>query len=170
MVSTISKLSKKNTLLEYIKFYNEYTEKFGKIILFYQFGCCYEIYGVNNDQEKLGNIENDAEILGIRVTCANKKLLSKENANSRDNPLMAGFPLCSLNDYIDKATSNDYTAVIINEFSDPNPKNKKKIRKYIGAHSPGTRLNNIAEDNDVNIMLIDPHFNANNINNINYSY
>ena len=47
-----------NTFQEYINIYNDSIKKYGpKTAVLYQCGSFYELYGVDNDTEKLGNIE-----------------------------------------------------------------------------------------------------------------
>ena len=56
-----------NTFTEYISFYNDSINKYGpKTALLYQCGSFYEFYGVNNETEKLGNIEGSSREENIK--------------------------------------------------------------------------------------------------------
>jgi len=52
----------------------------------------YEVYGIENSTEKIGNASEVARLLNIQLTRLDKKVLEV----SLSNPLMAGFPLSSL--------------------------------------------------------------------------
>lgn len=141
------KFTKRSTVEAYMRIYDSHKDK-GKRILFYQMGCCYEIYGVDNDKETLGNIKEVCTDIGLTLTKSNK---SKEG-NNKDYPLMAGFPIHSLKKYIKKAIDREYTIIVYSETSVKNQKSKKRI--FDGIYSPSTYIDEIDENESVNLMCI----------------
>ena len=70
-----------------------FEKKYGlKTIVLMQVGSFFEFYGVNNNQEKIGDAQTITELLNIQLSRRNKTILE----NSRNNALMAGFPLNSV--------------------------------------------------------------------------
>jgi DNA mismatch repair protein MutS len=105
-------------LEDYEKYYLEYSKKYGsKVAVLYQFGKFHEIYGVDNDQEKIANVLELAEILGIKDTRVSKKILE----NNRDNPQMAGFNSVNLDERVDKLVNYGYTVVVVNQIPGTDP-------------------------------------------------
>ena len=93
-------LSKQDIIMildEYLDNQNKYEKKYGdKTIVFMEVGMFYEIYGVNNNKEKLGKVSEISDILNIQMSRKNKSIIE----NSRNNPLMAGVPNHSAKKYI----------------------------------------------------------------------
>ena len=105
-----------SVLLEYFRFYDEYSAKYGsKTAVLMQVGSFYEMYGVDNDTDKLGNAEELSRILNIVLTKRNKKI----QANGINNPLMLGFPCLALNKYTPLLLAEDYTVVIVDQVKTP---------------------------------------------------
>ena len=78
---------------EYLNQQIDFEKKYGNnTLVLMQVGSFFEFYGVNNDQEKIGNPEEVTELLNIQLTRRNKSILE----NSRNNCLMAGFPCHAL--------------------------------------------------------------------------
>lgn len=146
--------SKINIFNEYINLYEQYKKKYEKIVLLYEFGNFYQIYGVDNDKEKLGNVYEIHKDLEMVVSRSNKKI--KEN--SRANPLQIGFPSVSLETYISRFISFNYTVVIYKEFDELTNTNVKKItRKLDKIISCGTYVNEdiIQESVIIGILFIE---------------
>jgi len=141
----MSRFKKKATLEKYIKLYDDYKTKYDKIALLYELGSFYEIYGVDNEIEKLGNIDQICEDLPLTKSRANKKILK----NSRDNPLQAGFPSHSLDSFIQKFIKCNYTVIVYSQYG-----NEQKIRKLDKIVSRGTYIENIDEDDSVNLISL----------------
>ena len=63
-----------SVLSEYFKLYDEYSRKYGeKVSILMQVGSFYEMYGIDNGVDKLGNAEELSRILNIVLTRRNKK-------------------------------------------------------------------------------------------------
>ena len=61
---------------EYLNYQIEAEKKYGEnTIVFYENGTFYEIYGVDNDTEKVGQPKRISELLNIAITRKNKKIL-----------------------------------------------------------------------------------------------
>lgn len=132
-----------NTFKEYIEIYNDSIEKYGeKTAVLYQCGSFYELYGVNNEIEKLGNIEEITNVLNIQLT--RKKKAIKEN--SRKNPLFAGFNMLSTEKYVKILMDSGYTAVIVNQEGTVGGKGGFK-RSINSVFSPGTYIENQNAEN-----------------------
>lgn len=120
---------------DYMKYFDTYREKYGsKTAVLYQQGKFHEIYGVDNDQEKLCNVSEIAELLGIKETRTKTDILR----NSRSNPQMAGFNSVNLDERVDKLVSFGYTVVVVDQV--PNTKPIQHKVSYI--ESPATTSKN----------------------------
>ena len=83
----------------------EFEKKYGpKTILLMQVGMFFEMYGVNNQTEKIGDLQTITELLNIQLSRRNKAIIE----NSRTNSLMAGFPISSVKRFINILLSNSY--------------------------------------------------------------
>lgn len=132
---------------DYAELYVKYSEKYGKIALLYELGSFYEIFGVNNEKEKIGNIEQIVEDIELTLTKSDKKI----DGNSRSNPQKAGFPVKSLEDkFLKKLISHGYTVVIYSQVDD----GKKKKRVLDKIVSPSTYIENICDYEEVNLVSI----------------
>lgn len=132
---------------DYVEYTNKYRNIYGeKTIVFIEIGSFFEIYGVNNDNEVSGaNMIEMGNLLNIQVSRKNKSILE----NSRDNPMMAGFPNHSLKKFIDILINNNYTNVIIEQVTPP-PNPKREVTQII---SPSTYIENLSS-HKANILLI----------------
>ena len=132
---------------DYVNYTDKYKSIYGeKTIVFIEIGSFFEIYGVNNDNEISGaNMIEMGNLLNIQVSRKNKSILE----NSRDNPMMAGFPNHSLKKFIDILINNNYTNVIIEQVTPP-PNPKREVTQVI---SPSTYIDNLSSHN-ANVLLI----------------
>lgn len=132
---------------DYVKYTNEYKAKFGKkTVVFIEIGSFFEIYGVNNDSEVSGaNMVEIGNLLNIQISRKNKSILE----NSRDNPMMAGFPNISLKKFIDILVNHSYTIVLIEQTTPP-PNPKREVTQVI---SPSTYIGDISSDR-ANILMV----------------
>ena len=142
----MAKSFKKNILDRYIKLYDQYGQKYGKIALLYEIGSFYEVYGVENEKEVLGNVSQICNDIGLTKSRANKKILN----NNRTNPLQAGFPSHSLDNFIKKLLKFQYTIIVYSQYGDE----KKKVRKLDKIVSPSTYIEDIGEDDSVNLVSL----------------
>ena len=97
---------------EYFKTYSEYCEKYGsKTAVLMQVGSFYEIYGIDNKNQKIGNAVELSQLLNIMLTRKNKKIVH----NDMHNPLMLGFPCIALSKYIPVFLNEQYTVVVLDQ-------------------------------------------------------
>ena len=128
-----------SVLSEYFKFYDEYYGKYGgKTAVLMQVGSFYEMYGVDNDTDKLGNAEELSKILNIVLTKRNKKI----QANGINNPLMLGFPCLALNKYTPLLLAEDYTVVIVDQVKTP----LSIKRSVVDVISPSINIDSVQAD------------------------
>ena len=161
-MSSINKSTNNVTILdEYLAYFDKYQKIYGtKSTVLYQNGLFFEIYGVDNDEEKLGNVYEIAKITGLQATRRTKAVLE----NNRTNFLMAGFPLYQIEKYINiLVEQNNYTCIIIEQTEDQkdqkdqkNQKNKidRKIRKVTGIVSPATNVKYLVKSNSNYLLLL----------------
>jgi len=135
----------------YLDLHEEFSKKYGaNTVVLMEVGSFFEVYGVDNEQEKIGNPKEVTEILNLQLTRKNKAI--KEN--NRKNTLMAGFPSATFDRYIQKITrENKYTIVIIRQKGTP-----PNVTRYLDTIlSPGINFdfcqNN--EDNFITSLNID---------------
>ena len=91
---------------DYIEYMNKYKQQYGeKCIVLLQVGSFYEMYTIyeNNNAEN-NDIYKVADICGIITTKKNKSI----SEISLNNPVMAGFPLHSLNKFTQILLNNNY--------------------------------------------------------------
>jgi DNA mismatch repair protein MutS len=130
---------------EYLNYQIEAEKKYGEnTIVFYENGTFYEIYGVDNDSEKVGQPKRISELLNIAITRKNKKILE----NSRKNPLMVGVPTAHSEKYIKVLIQNGMTIVFVEQITKP-PNPDRALTRVI---SPSTYLSDDGK-NDNNYVL-----------------
>jgi DNA mismatch repair protein MutS len=132
---------------DYVLYTDKYKDVYGeKTVVFIEIGSFFEIYGVNNQFEITGaNMTELGNLLNIQVSRKNKSILE----NSRDNPMMAGFPNHSLKKFIDILVNHDYTTVIIEQVTPP-PNPKREVTQII---SPSTYIEHLSSHN-ANVLMI----------------
>lgn len=132
----------------YIKEQQEREIEFGQnTIVLMEVGMFYEIYGVNNNNEKLGRVQEISDLLNIQMSRKNKNIIE----NSRSNPLMAGVPNHSIKKYISILLNNNWTVVVMDQYVDP--EGFKDIERRVREiYSPGTAIE-CNEQSDTNNLL-----------------
>lgn len=132
---------------DYVEYTNKYKNIYGnKTLVFIEVGSFFEIYGVQNDHEVTGaNMMEIGSILNIQISRKNKSILE----NSRENPMMAGFPNHALKKFLDILIQHNYTIVIIEQVTPP-PNPKREVTQII---SPSTYVDNISSS-DLNSLMI----------------
>ena len=135
---------------DYLKIWKKYSEKYGeKTALLYCVGSFFEILGVDNGHEKLGNAEELSRILNITLTRKSKKILE----NSMKNPLMLGFPCFAKEKYISILLEEDYTVIVVDQVK--NPKNPEVFRrKVVDVISPSTYIEGNFNANNENYLIM----------------
>lgn len=133
---------------DYFESQIKYEKKYGrKTIVLYEMGDFYQMYGIDNKKEKVGNIEEVTNLINITLTRSNKRI----SENSRKNPLMAGFNKIVLDKYIQKFLEYGYTVVLFNQFDRMGY--SKKERRMTDVISPGTYIDETNKDSN-NILSI----------------
>lgn len=118
---------------EYLEYQQNAETKYGKnAIVLYENGHFYEVYGVDNDKETIGNAKRISEILNIVLTRKNKKILE----NSRSNPLLVGVPTISINKHLKTLINNKFTVVFVEQITPP-PEPKRGLTRIL---SPTTYI------------------------------
>ena len=119
---------------DYLDYTDKYINKYGpKTVVFMQVGDFFELYAVKNQIEEAGaDIYKVAEICNIQVSRKNKAILE----NSRQNPLMAGFPIATISKFVNIMVQHGYTCVLIRQTTAP-PSPKREVTEVI---SPATTL------------------------------
>jgi len=130
---------------DYLNYQIEAEKKYGEnTIVFYENGTFYEIYGVDNNIEKVGQPKRISELLNIAITRKNKKILE----NSRKNPLMVGVPTAHSEKYIKVLIQNGMTIVFVEQITKP-PNPERALTHVI---SPSTYMSDDTK-NDNNYVL-----------------
>lgn len=121
-------------------------------VVIMEVGSFFEVYGVDNEQETIGKPKEIADILNLQLTRRNKAIPE----NSRDNPLLAGFPTQTFDRYISRLVQEQiYTIVIVRQRGTP-----PKIERYIDRIlSPGIHFDYQKHDQGVYVatLLVDEH-------------
>ncbi|PIR03889.1 MAG: DNA mismatch repair protein [Candidatus Magasanikbacteria bacterium CG11_big_fil_rev_8_21_14_0_20_39_34] len=101
----------------YMDLQTHFEKKYGEnTVVLIEIGSFFEVYGVDNDTEKLGKPKEIAEILNLQLTRKNKSIAQ----NDTKNPLLAGFPVATFERYISRLTQeNKYTIVIVRQKGTP---------------------------------------------------
>lgn len=137
----------KSLIDEYFDLQIEFEAKYGKkTVVLMQVGGFFECYGVNNKDEKIGNLNYVAELLNIQLSRRNKGIIE----NSRTNALMMGFPLASIKRFLNVLLNDNYTIVLVEQTTEP-----PNVRREITAiHSAGTYIEDVQNSDPNNIVSI----------------
>ena len=128
---------------DYLKYQEEYSKKYGEMtIILMQVGSFFELYSIVENCSFLYKI---SDICNIQISRKNKTI--KEV--SKNNPLMAGFPLYVLNKFIQILLQNNFTIVLIEQISQP-PNPERKITEII---SPSTNINILSKKSNYIIVF-----------------
>lgn len=99
--------------ITYFKLQKLFEKKYGSnALVLMEIGTFFEVYEVNNDEEKIGKAKEIAELLNIQLTRKNKSILE----NSKENPIMAGVPAIAFEKHLARIISEQkYTIAIIRQ-------------------------------------------------------
>ena len=133
---------------DYIAYAKEFVEKYGdKCVVFMQVGDFFELYAIQNDTEMVGaDIYKVCDLCNIQVSRKNKSILE----NSRQNPLMAGFPIAAISKFVQILVQNQYTIVLIRQVTPP-PNPKREVTEII---SPSTYMNVSSQDGNYLMTMV----------------
>jgi len=116
---------------DYLNYTDEYKKKYGdNTLILMQVGSFFELYSIVDNCPFLYKI---ADICNIQISRKNKTIMEV----SKNNPLMAGFPLYVVNKFVQLLLQNNYTIVMIEQISQP-PNPERKITEIL---SPSTNMN-----------------------------
>ncbi len=116
---------------DYLKYNEEYKKKYGEnTIILMQVGSFFELYSIVENCPFLYKI---ADICNIQISRKNKTIIEV----SKNNPLMAGFPLFVVNKFVQLLLQNNFTIVMIEQISQP-PNPERKITEIL---SPSKNMN-----------------------------
>ncbi len=123
---------------DYFNIYKECIEEYGQnICVFHQTGSFYEVYSVNNINEKIGNAEKISEIIRCEFSNKNKTKRNELGHSTRDNPDFCGFGIPYLSKYLNPLLENNYTVIIVDQLeTSQNSKGKLVKRGITAVHSP----------------------------------
>jgi DNA mismatch repair protein MutS len=123
---------------EYLNIYKECIEEYGKdICVFYACGSFYEVYSINNKNEKIGNAEKISELIRCEFSNKNKSKRNELGYSTRDNPDFCGFGIPYLSKYLNPLLENNYTVIIVDQLeTSQNSKGKLVKRGITAVHSP----------------------------------
>lgn len=138
---------------EYYEFLVKYQKMYGeKVIVLYQNGKFYEIYSVENDEEKWGDVINIAEnILHMQWSHKASKEDKFSDKINRVRPYMCGFPVDSLDRHLDAFMKNGYSVVLVDQITDP-PNPKRGVTKVI---SPSTYMDSTDSTNNMMVIYLE---------------
>lgn len=126
-------------------------EKYGpNTLVLMEVGSFFEVYGVDNEEMKIGKPKEVAEILNLQLTRRNKVFPE----NSLKNPLLAGFPVGAFDRYIERLIEeHTYTIIVVRQKGTP-PHITRFLERII---SPGINFDYSLdhEDNFVASLFID---------------
>ena len=128
----------------YFDLHDKYKSKYGdKTLILMQMGAFHECYSTDT----MGpNLHLLSQQLGIILT---KKSGKKEVA--KNNPYMLGYPIYKIYDFIEAVTNLDYTAVVVDQTTEP-PKPKREVT---GIYSPTTYVEkSVSESKNLNLVAL----------------
>ena len=124
---------------KYFQWQREFQDKYGEqTVVLCEVGAFFEIYGIDNEIEKVGVADEVANILNIRCTLKNKK---KGPENSRKNPKMCGFQPPYLHRHLEILMQKNWTVVIVEQVTPP-PNPKREITRI---YSAGTYIEDVGK-------------------------
>jgi DNA mismatch repair protein MutS len=130
---------------EYEEYLNKYQGIYGRdVVVLYQFGMFYELYGIDNEHQKIGNVSELANLLNITESRLNTKI-----PESRTNPKMTGFQCITLDRHLDVLIEHGYTVVIVDQVT-PAP---HVTRAVTAIWSQGTYINDIGNRDNYLVSL-----------------
>lgn len=148
----------------YIKHANEYAARGfpnKKFALLYEIGSFWELYGVENNKEKIGNIREVLEITNNILSQKNNSVGPDQfnpnydpMMNDRDHPLFGGFPFSQQESAEAKLIEAGYDLIYYIQTGDVDPDTDKKIRKYERTVTPGSFIGELVDLNSCHLISI----------------
>lgn len=129
---------------DYFDIHQFYEKEFGKgrVIILMQVGSFHECYGTELHGADVPKIAN---MLEISYTMKDKK-----KAQSKTNPMMIGFPIYVVDNWVEKLINLNYNVVVIDQVSSP-PNPKRAVREV---YTPATYFSNSTLETSKNKSFI----------------
>lgn len=125
----------KVSLIEiYLELQQHFEARFGpQAVVVMEVGSFFEVYGVDNDDMRIGKPKEIAEVLNLQLTRKNKSIAE----NTVKNPLLAGFPGATFDRYMHRLVQeNRYTIIVVRQKGTP-----PNVTRYIDRIlSPGVNF------------------------------
>ena len=132
---------------DYLNYHNRYTKIYGsQTIILMQVGSFFEVYGTPTEGPDMKYLAN---ILDIQYTKKDKGI----EEVSRKNHYLLGFPLYTLQKFIDILINNHFTIVLIEQVTQP-PEPKREVTQII---SPAT-YTEFQKNPEMNNFLMSVYF------------
>lgn len=122
---------------QYFDIHDFYEKEFGKgkVIILMQVGSFHECYGTDLHGAEVPTIANQLEI--------SYTMKDKKKVLSKSNPMMIGFPVYVVDNWIEKLINLNYNVVVIDQTTSP-PNPKRGLREV---YTPATYFNNDIKNN-----------------------
>ena len=133
----------------FLDYQKEYTAKNRKFALLYQIGDFYEIYGVENNLEKIGNIREICNVMNIKVGQKGGSSFNPSGdleRNDHDHPLFGGYQINSRVIYEPILTEAGYDVIVWSQ-TGVTLKDGTKERKLEKIITPATNIDNLDINN-----------------------
>ncbi len=138
---------------DYFDLLKKYQDEYGeKTTVVFQKGHFYEMYGIENKDEKINDLQHLCrDILNIDVTYTSGW---NETSNTRSNPQMAGFPLQALPKHLPLMLRAGYTVVeIIEDGEDVENRCKKRRVKCVHSLSTSSLIDTKGDESNYLLSL-----------------
>ena len=134
---------------EYLSIVKKYTEKYGeRLFVLFQVGSFFEVYALKDDVSEL-SITAFANVCQLNIA-------DKQISFNDKQVVMAGFRDYALYKYLQKITSEDYTAVVYVQEKEKDKQEFKRV--FHSIHSPGTFIpqeDNMKTSNNIMCVWIE---------------
>ena len=142
-----------NMINEYFEIYTQKLKEYGEnTVVLHQTGSFYEIYEVDNSNEKIGNAKRISNILELNF--ANK---SGNTTNStRTQPNFIGFTISVMDKYLGILLRNGMTVVVVEQLEPSSEKKGKLVKRGITkVYSPTLNIDQTEGENNLVSILFD---------------
>ena len=126
---------------EYFKIFKESVEKYGeKTTVIYACGSFYEIYSVENQNEKIGNAQIVANIINCEFSNKNKVKRAEQGFSTRTFCDFCGFVVDKKSKFVPLLLNENYTVVEVDQLEDSKNKKGKLVKRgVVAVHSPSLK-------------------------------
>ena len=146
---------------DYFSYLSKYVILYGQqTTVLYQNGMFHEIYGVDNNEEQIGNVKVLSSLLRLPFTIVNRSAVE----NSRSNPLMIGFPSL-IDKYKMILLQNNWTVVVVDHQKDDKGNVTRTVSNVLNLNtyiktSNDTSISNRNEMNHQKLTRADQFYNV----------